>query len=373
MISRKSKLLKSMALFIAFLLVLSTGQAVGQNHADEYAFTEATELTLTGKVFQDTPMPYQRMDFDRFGGWTAKDRHLLEMSAGVMVSFRTDSPVIAVKADFSSGFNTPYSHFADHGFDLYIKSGGRWQWAGNCCYERSDENGKVKKLVEQMEDSVKECLIYFPLFAKPTSVQVGVISGSVLEPGPEPFSHRICLHGSSFMHGVGTTRSGITVPAILSRQTGLLFCNLGVSGDCRMEPQFAAALMEADVEAFVFDAFSNGNAESVNHNLFPFIETLQSAKPGVPLIFMGTIYRHRRSFNQGHNWGESKKIAMADSLMKIAVKKYKDVYYIPSNAEDDWGDTTLDGVHPGDYGYQLWASSVRKKILRILRRYGIRP
>ena len=73
MISRKSKLLKSMALFIAFLLVLSTGRAVGQNHADEYTFIEATGLTLTGKVFQDTPMPYQRMDFTKYGGWDPKD------------------------------------------------------------------------------------------------------------------------------------------------------------------------------------------------------------------------------------------------------------------------------------------------------------
>lgn len=154
MTSPKNNIIKGAVSFIALLLVLSTGLAAGQgNDAEGYTFKEATSLTLCGKVFQDTTHPYQRMDFDRFGGWTAKDRDLLEMSAGVMVAFRTDSPVIALKAEFSSGFNTPYSHFADHGFDLYIKSGDRWQWAGNCCYERSDENGKVKKLIEQMENS----------------------------------------------------------------------------------------------------------------------------------------------------------------------------------------------------------------------------
>ena len=139
-----------------------------------------------------------------------------------------------------------------------------------------------------------------------------------------------------------------------------------------MQPQFARALAQADVEAFVFDAFSNGNAETVQENLFPFIETLQAAHPGKPLIFMSTIWRERRNFDLEHDKVEGDKIAMADSLMKIAVKKYKHVYYIKSNATNCSHDTTVDGVHPGDYGYSLWAESVRKPILRILRKYGIK-
>ena len=29
----------------------------------DYSFTEAADLTIVGKVFPDTPKPYQRMDF----------------------------------------------------------------------------------------------------------------------------------------------------------------------------------------------------------------------------------------------------------------------------------------------------------------------
>ena len=56
-----------MALFFAFLLVLSTGQAVGQDHADEYTFIEATGLTLTGKVFQDTPIVLNHYNYAKTG------------------------------------------------------------------------------------------------------------------------------------------------------------------------------------------------------------------------------------------------------------------------------------------------------------------
>ena len=340
----------------------------------ELSFRDARELTITGKVFPDTPNPYERMDFSITDGWEHKDSTLLEMSSGIIVAFKTDSPSIWVKPVFRSLTGSRNSGWACRGFDLYIKKDGKWLWAGVCNYrfETETENGKERSLVQHMDHSMKECIMYLPIESKLTSLEIGVEKGSRLEKGDEPFRHRICLHGSSFMHGVATGRAGQIVPGYLSRATGLAFNSLGVSGDCRMQPQFARALAQCDAEAFVFDAFSNGNDKTVEANLFRFIETIQAAKPGVPMIFMGTIWRERRNFDLQHDAEEGRKIAMADSLMKIAVKRYKDVYYIPSNAADAFHDTSVDGVHPGDGGYRLWADSVRKPILRILRKYGIR-
>ncbi len=356
--------------FTLICLVLAWSTAFSQ----ELEFTDATKLTITGKVFPDTPNPYERMDFSITYGWEHKDSTLLEMSSGVIVAFKTNSPSIWVKPEFKSLTGSRNSSWACRGFDLYIKKEGKWLWAGVCNYrmELETENGKARSLVNNMDNSMKECILYLPIESKVSALEIGVEPGSILEKGAEPFRHRICLHGSSFMHGVATGRAGQTVPGYLSRATGLQFCSLGVSGDCRMQPQFARALAQADVEAFVFDAFSNGNAETVRENLFPFIETLQAAHPGKPLIFMSTIWRERRNFDLEHDKVEGDKIAMADSLMKIAVKKYKHVYYIKSSATNPSHDTTVDGVHPGDYGYSLWAESVRKPILHILRKYGIK-
>ena len=337
-------------------------------------FTEASTLTLLGKVFPDTPKPYERMDFKRFGGWTKKDIDLLEMSSGIIVSFKTDAPEISVKPVFKSISQSKSSSYAVRGFDLYIKSKGKWVWAGDCAYgtDFEKENGKVRLLVKNMAPGMKECLLYLPTYSKETSVGIGIPEGCKIEKGDNPFRHRICLHGSSFMHGANTSRAGQTVPAFLSRATGLEFCSLGVSGDCRMQPQFANALKEADVEAFVFDAFSNGSDQTIEENLFNFIETIQSAKPGVPLIFMRTIRMERRNFNTHEEEKDTRKIAKAEELMAQALKKYKDVYLIDSNAADPNHDTSADGVHPADWGYHLWAESVRGPILKILKKYGIK-
>lgn len=56
--------------------------------------------------------------------------------------------------------------------------------------------------------------------------------------------------------------------------------------------------------------------------------------------------------------------------MKLACSRYKDVYYIDTTlAEDRRNETTVDGIHPNDYGYTLWAESVRIPLLRILKKY----
>ena len=338
-------------------------------------FTEASDLTIVGKVFPDTPNPYERMDFTKYGGWTEKDRNLLEMPSGIIISFKTNSSGIWVKPEFKEIYQSQTSGFAARGFDLYIKKDGEWLWAGTCAYglNKEKENGKQKFLIEHMDSSLKECIMYLPTYSKLVSVKIGVDENSTIEKGEVPFRHRICLHGSSFMHGQATGRAGQTVPGYLTRLTGMQFCSLGVSGDCKMQPQFANALKDADVDAFVFDAFSNGTAETIQENLFSFIETIQAAKPGVPLIFMRTIWCERRNFNIPDDEVQGKKAEMADKLMKEAVKKYKDVYYVTSsNATSEHHDTCVDGIHPGSWGYYLWADSVRKPILKILRKYGIK-
>ncbi len=343
-----------------------------QNMKDvTFQFTEASDLTLCGKMFNDTPTPYQRMDFSKSDKWSSKDINLLEMSSGISVAFETDSPIITVKVDWLEASEAQSSGFGTRGFDLYIKKDGKWLWAGIVSGRVSDEPYHGR-LVGNMKEGMKECLLYLPLYSKEKSVQIGTKEGSVIRPGKAPFRHKICLHGSSYMHGSNTSRAGATVPAYLTRLTGLQFCSLGVGGDCFMQPSFREALTASEADAFVFDAFSNGSDKTIEKNLFAFIESIQSTHPGVPLIFMSSIYREKRNFDTVVDKSEADKDAMARKLMAEAVKKYKDVYFIESNASNEYHDTTADGTHPCSDGYWIWALSVKKQIVKILGKYGIK-
>lgn len=340
----------------------------------KYTFTEASDLTLIGKIFPDTPNPYHRIDTVRYKGFTKSENQQVRESSGLAVVFRTNSTTISVKSEFAyCGYGANITGYSSRGYDLYIKKDGEWLWAAAGCAPNNRDNGYNCVLIKDMDGSEKECLLYLPLFSEENSVKIGVQEGASLMPGEAPFRHRVAIFGSSYTHGASTSKAGMSYPAQFTRMTGIQLLSLGCSGNCKMQPYFAAALADVDAEAFIFDSFSNPDAKMIKDRLFPFIETLQAAHPGVPLIFQKTIYRESRNFNLAKDKFEQDKMDMADSLMKIACRKYDDVYYIDcTNATDTRHDSSVDGTHPGDHGYTLWAESICRPVMKILRKYGIR-
>ena len=348
--------------FLCFLCVFSL-------QAQQYKYVQASSLTLVGKLFPDTPTPYHRLDTCRFKGFTKAENLQVRESAGIAVAFSTNSAVIRVRTLFGQ-MQTPVNTtgISAYGYDLYIKKDGQWLWAGAAGQNKKESEVTV---VADLDGSPHECLLYLPLFSEPLSVEVGVEENATVEALPLPFRHRIGIFGSSFTHGTSTSRGGMTYPAQLSRATGLQLLSLGCSGNCKMQPYFAAALEAADVDAFLFDTFSNPSEATIKERLFPFIERMTKAHPGKPLIFQRTIYRENRNFNTASAHKESSRIALADSLMNEAMHRYPDVYYICPSATSPSHETSVDGIHPGDYGYTLWAQSIQGAVSAILRKYGI--
>ena len=359
--------------FYTLLLALSVCMvSYGKPDVVKYAFTEASELTLIGKIHKNTAVPYHRVDTTMFKGFSDKENAQVRLPAGIAVAFRTNSTTISVKTKYAkAGFPANTNGFSARGYDLYIKKDGKWIYAESGV-AKDKELGKNLVLIKDMDDSMKECLIYLPLFSELKSMKIGIEQGTVIEALPMPFRHRIAAFGSSYTHGSCTSRSGMTYLAQLSRNTGLHFLGLGCSGNSRLQPYFCDVLCAAEADAFLLDAFTNPNPGQMKQRLFPFIEKLQAAHPGKPLIFSAPVYKEERNFNLKRDAYQQDVIDTADSLMKIAVKKYKDVYYIRPTANSKDHNATVDGNHPDNYGYTLWAKSIEKPLLKILRRYGLK-
>ena len=339
--------------------------------AQEYVFKDAAELTIIGKIM-DTPNPYNRVDTVAYKGFTRSENFQVRCSAGIAVCFRTDSPSVHLRQTGVFVYKSNNTmRMSSHGYDLYIKKGGKWLWAISRCNPVDNPEREIS-LIRNTGATMKEYLLYLPIYSELTSLQVGVEEGYSLEAIDPPFRHRIAIYGSSYTHGISTSRAGMTYPAQFTRNTGLQMLSLGCSGNCKMQPYFADVLVDVEADAYVFDTFSNPSIKEIDERLFPFIERLQAAHPGKPLIFQRTIRRENRNFCSHHEDKEANRQAFADSLMKIAVKRYKDVYYIPTACDDGSHEWSVDGIHPGDYGYSIWARSIEKPILHILRRYGIK-
>ena len=290
-------------------------------------------------------------------------------AAGLAVLFTTDAKAIGVKMDFDFARGDAYCSY--RGFDLYIKKNGQWLWAGMTSFPANHtDKDAVRALVRNMAEGEKECLLYLPIYTDINSCKVCVSGASHLDPMESPFKHKIVFHGSSFTHGISTTRAGMSYPVQFMRRTGLQPITLGFSGNCKMQPYFADVLEEVEADAYVFDIFSNPNIPLIKERLRPFIDRMVKAHPGKPIIVQRTIYWERENFDTAAQQEYGGRRALSDSLMAEICKDYKDVYYIkPDAALHNGESSTADGIHPNDNGYSLWERSIEKPILKILRKY----
>lgn len=337
----------------------------------EWVRREVSELGILGKAF-NTTNPYHRIDTLVYKGFTKSENRMCRSSAGLTVVFRTNARKIGVAYTPGEIDRGPFPSY--RGFDLYIKKDGRWLWAGCTTFDRDHKDGnRVQTLVNNMEEGEKECLLYLPVNSEVNACQICVPEGYTVDAMPSPFRNKVVFHGSSFTHGISCSRGGMSYPMQFMRRTGLQVIPLGFSGRCLMQSYFADVIADIDADAYVFDAFSNPDIPTIRERTMPFIERMVKAHPGKPIIFQCTIYMERENFDTSAHKEFSGRRALADSIMTVACKKYKDVYYIKPDASLHNGESsTADGIHPNDNGYSLWEASIEKPLLKILRKYSIK-
>ena len=354
------------------LLFLAVALLTVWASAAQMRFVDATELNLIGKALP-TPHPYHRIDTVVYKGFTKTENQQVRCPAGLALVFKTNSPRIDLIPEYTSyvynAANTP--RVSTEGFDLYIRKDGEWRYAAS---RAPGKRGEAFTMIADMDSSEKECLLYLPIYNELTSLRIGVKEDAKIETMENPFRHKIVIFGSSFTHGISTSRAGMSYPMQIERNTGLYFCSIACSGNCKLQPYFAAYLGDVkDADAMVFDAFSNPNAGMIEERLIPFIAAIREKLPSTPLIFVQTIYRESRNFSLRNDEFEAEKQEMARRQMAEAVKRFDNVYFIDKpNLTGTDHVTSADGTHPSDLGYWRWAQNLQPELLKILKKHGIR-
>ena len=272
-------MIKHLALIAAGVLSLHTAAA--------RKYVDASTLTLIGRTCPMEGNPYYRVDTARYHFDNAAIRRYCGYPAGVAVLFTTDSRSIEARwttTPRSYGWNmTPVMQ---RGMDLYIRRDGIWTMAGAARPGLEDRHSGT--IVEHMDRQPRECMLYLPTWSELLTLEIGVDDDATVTPLASPYKHRVIVFGSSITHGASASRPGMAYPARMSRMTGIEFVNLGYSGNCKLQPEFARLLAETDADAFLFDAFSNPSPELIRERLEAFVAALVEAHPDKPLIFMQT-------------------------------------------------------------------------------------
>ena len=302
-----------------------------------------------------------------FKGFSKSENQQARCSAGLAVVFRTNSPQIDLLPSYKWEYRKDnVTGIAAAGFDLYIRQNNEWIYANSLAPAKRNE---AFTLMYGMEPKEKECLLYLPMYSELESLKIGIQPGSSIETIPNPFGQKVVFFGSSFTQGIGASRPGMSYPLQIERNTNLHVCNLGFSGNAKLQSYFAEVIAATEADAFVFDVFSNPDAMQIKERLQAFVDIIVAKHPKTPLIFVQTIQRGNEAFNTLIRARESDKLEIVETLMKEIIRKYPNIYLIgnplpsPENR-----DTCTDGTHPSDLGYYFWAKNLEKKIIEILNK-----
>lgn len=339
---------------------------------DPLRYTNAETLTLVGKM-AETPNIYHRIDTVLYPSLPPNVKKLLTNSAGLAIAFKTNSPVIAAKwCVTKSNAANNLTPIANKGLDLYIKKNGQWQFAG---VGRPTGECTEGMLVEEMDESEKECLVYLPLYDELTKLEIGVAQNARLESMASPFKKRVLIYGSSIVQGASASRSGLAYPAMLSRATGLNFMNMGVSGSAKMEKAAADLVAATPADAYILDCVPNSSPEEIKERTAYLVEQIRKQHPAAPIIVMQSVIREHGYFN--NKVGERVKqqnIQIKKEFEALQKKGVKHLYFIRAEnflGSDHEGST--DGIHPNDIGFYRMVQVIQPVITEVLKKHGIIP
>lgn len=286
-------------------------------------------------------------------------------TAGIRLRLRTDSPYVAIHAEWD--VMCAFSHMpftGTSGFDLYRVKDGIQEFAGTFVPPLGSAHGYESVLLSP--GGMQDLIIYFPLYNNVTKLYVGVRENSSFEtPGQYSVPRPVVFYGSSITQGGCASRPGNAYQNMLSRGLDIDVVNLGFSGSARGEKVIAEYIAGLSMKAFVLDY--DHNAPDVDHlsrTHYPFYKIIREKNPELPIILLSKP--DGRNINPDAYEQNLKRAEVVRGTYERAVSEGdKHIRFIDgfSLFEDDelWA-ATVDTCHPNDLGF-YWFYRKLKPVL----------
>lgn len=279
-------------------------------------------------------------------------------TAGLRVRFKTDSKRIILKCELPEKANVP--HMAITGsscFDIYVD--GHYfnvfrpgiDANGKYSDDKSMDGGYASGYTLKGEKKMREILIHFPLYNEVTNVFIGLEEDAVvLETAGYPDERPVVFYGSSITQGACASHPGNCYIAMLARHFDFNYVNLGFSGGCRAELEFARYIAGLDMKAFVFDYDHNAPSPAqleLTHE--PFFKEFRRLRPDVPVVFVSAS-----DHACGLDMRAQRRAVIYKTYENAVAAGDKNVYFVDGLAAyQNVGVEfcVVDNAHPNDLGF----------------------
>lgn len=304
-------------------------------------------FAIYGAVQSD---PYLRMPIEIARTVSMGVEKLCRNTAGVRVRFCTDSPYIAIRAEWDHQCRMAHMPFLGiSGFDLYrVKGSNRQSYVKSFVPPVSCENGYES--VIDVEGTMTDYVLNFPLYNNVSRLLIGVKRGSQWNP-PKQYSNPlpVVYYGSSITQGGCASRPGNCYQNFLSRAFNLDYVNLGFSGCACAEDAMIEYLSNLEMSVFVSDYDHNApNSEHLAKTHEKLYQKIREKHPDLPYIMIS-----RPDYWDRCDDRVRRNIVMT-SYQKAIEWSDQNVYFLDGAsifAGMEHDACTVDGTHPNDLGF----------------------
>ena len=287
---------------------------------------------------------------------------LSKHSSGLSIRFLSNSSVITAKWEVLNNFSM--DHMPDTGIkgvDLYFKDNDEWQYINTGVPVGFNNE---YKLVENMDNELREYKVFLPLYDGIKNIEIGVDSLSYVK---KPMSNKkkpIVFYGTSITQGACASRPGMAHTNIISRQLDRDVINFGFSGNGRMEESIANLISDSNPIFYVIECMPNMYPpDLVSNNTIPLIDTIRAKDFDTPIILVDLFTSPITALDKNAIRGT---IEMNNALKtqydKMINNGYNNIIYLETQSAlgNDF-EGTVDAVHFTDLGFIRYSDFLVKK------------
>lgn len=356
--------------FILFALTTGIGCSA-DNKTDGMKYVDLVEFPRLGQVTDASQLEslYDRLPVSLKDSIRQELWDLGKNSAGVAIRFRTNSTKLKTRWEVLNNFWMNHmTPTGIKGLDLYGYEDGKWWFVGSG-RPGHQKDTFVSTIISNMDTTMREYMLFLPLYDGVTKVEIGVDSTATVEMPVLDSPRRekpVVVYGTSVTQGGCANRPGMAYTSILMRDLDREFINLGFSGNGRLDPEIADVMADTDASVFVLDNMANCTTEMLDR-LPAFVEILRSRHNQTPIILLTNQRYTYQRFDRKTEKDVIEKNARLQELYEALNKNDDNIYLVEEagmTGDDDEG--SIDGSHMTDLGFIRFAESLKPYLLPFL-------
>ena len=353
---------------------IAAADVASKSSASDIRYVDASDFRVLGKYHNEEGyhrLPSAFQDRVRPPVWS-----LSQNTAGLAIRFATNAPALHAKWELTSEKTLAnMTDIAVSGLDLYAWTGENWQYVNS-----GIPGGRTndKKLISDMDSTLKEFLLYLPLYNGVESLSIGTDSAySILPPQQSLIQNDepIVFYGTSITQGASASRPGMAYPSLLSRRLNREVINLGFSGNGLFEVSVGEALCQIEAGLYVIDCTPNAAPDVIKANALDLIRQLHRCQPDTPILLVESIIREYAYFRTSDEttsgsmeYLKAQNAALSRIFQSARQEEIENIYYLPADGLlGDDHEATTDGTHLSDLGNYRMAAQLEKQILSIIK------